>query len=484
VSLNGNVIEDVVFGWPQPVVFGRDGDVSLPVPAGAPFFARLQWRSSTSAAVEDGRGRSYTLQPDQDVRVGAGDVELHLTLVRRYALRRVGAFAPWGSMVWFAAVLATTQVTQQIELITAHRCDWFGIDCKSQDNGINGSPFTAEYLARLLRKDFAGEEVGVLDRIERPPQPVATQSFYMPAGDHGPTTNAGGAAEVAKTPERGQEDRDPVRKIAAKKPRIIATEGKGTAIEQAIASDAKDDRDADGADVKDPDQLDGDHNAEDKEGWGVRDWYDASDARVDQMAIDDTLTEAHERLRIDPDDPDALSLLSYYQYLDQDYDGASQTYQHYIKLYPESAAGYNNHALVYKRRGDYRTEQALYQVALALSPDDVTALNNLAVNLAHQGQFDDALAIMKKLETLDPGEPYADLHRAKIYAAMGEDDIALTFLRKSLEGMKALDTLHHIEFRQDIRIDPAFAKLRETRAFRTLLLEYYGEDTPVPEDAP
>ena len=47
--------------------------------------------------------------------------------------------------------------------------------------------------------------------------------------------------------------------------------------------------------------------------------------------------------------------------------------------------------------------------------------------------------------------------------------------------MQALDTLHHIEFRQDIRLDPSFAKLRETRRFRAILLKYYGDDTPVPE---
>ena len=108
-------------------------------------------------------------------------------------------------------------------------------------------------------------------------------------------------------------------------------------------------------------------------------------------------------------------------------------------------------------------------------------MNNLAVNLAHQKRFDEALAVMKQLETLDPGEPYAELHRAKIHAEMGNDEEAYRYLRSSLEGMAKLDTLHHIEFRQDIRLDPSFAKLRETRRFRAILLEFYGEDTPLKE---
>ena len=88
---------------------------------------------------------------------------------------------------------------------------------------------------------------------------------------------------------------------------------------------------------------------------------------------------------------------------------------------------------------------------------------------------------MKRLETLDPDDDYADLHRAKIYAAMGNDETSMFYLQKSLEGMRALDTLHHIEFRQDIRLDPTFEALRKTVPFRDLLVRYYGKDTPMQE---
>ena len=83
---------------------------------------------------------------------------------------------------------------------------------------------------------------------------------------------------------------------------------------------------------------------------------------------------------------------------------------------------------------------------------------------------------MEQLEELDPGDPYADLHRAKVFANMGKRERALRHLRRALEGAESLDTMHHIEFRQDIRIDPAFDHLRTDRRFVRLLRRHYGED--------
>ena len=105
---------------------------------------------------------------------------------------------------------------------------------------------------------------------------------------------------------------------------------------------------------------------------------------------------------------------------------------------------------------------------------DDHAINNLAVCLAHQGRFEEALALMKQLEVLTPDDAYADLHRAKIYAAMGKEPEAYKHLELSLQRMKQLDTLHNIEFRQDIRVDPALDELRKQDRFRNLLTRYYG----------
>ena len=74
-----------------------------------------------------------------------------------------------------------------------------------------------------------------------------------------------------------------------------------------------------------------------------------------------------------------------------------------------------------------------------------------------------------------PDDPYADLHRSKIYALMGNEAESYIFLEKSLKTMRKLDTLHNIEFQQDIRVDPAFKTMREAKRFKALLVRYYGK---------
>ncbi|MEQ1565027.1 MAG: tetratricopeptide repeat protein [Myxococcota bacterium] len=347
-----------------------------------------------------------------------------------------------------------------------------------------GEALSAEYLARLLRNDLEGEDRGVIENdIERPDaERQQDKQVFMPAGSAGPATKMGGAEQVAPTPIRtlvedalaappiDRQSTDPLPSDAGRPIR---------------AEDQPDPQDgvADGMEV-DPTEDPGDAQdapAEEHEGWGFPEWYDERDKAMDDLEITMMLRHAQHRLRIDPDDAAALSILSYYQYLAQDYAAAKKTYDRYIELFPDDAAGYNNKALVYKREGEYQKEEALYRVALSLEPNDETALNNLGVNLAHQQRFDEALAVMKDLEVIDPADAYADLHRSKIYAEMRDDERALAFLEKALEGMNRLDTLHHIEFRQDIRIDPSFERLRETYRFRAILNKYYGNDSPLEE---
>ena len=114
-----------------------------------------------------------------------------------------------------------------------------------------------------------------------------------------------------------------------------------------------------------------------------------------------------------------------------------------------------------------------------MEPDNSNTENNLAVNLAHQGRFDEAERIMSGLKPAADERPYANLHRAKIAAAKGETKKAIRLLRTALADVDAMDTFHHIEFRQDIRLDPALAKLRKMKKVKRLLRDAYGDQTPI-----
>lgn len=479
-----------------PVQVGGAPPFSLPLPEGVDWLAEVDWSRDGTARVTDATGQRYTLGPDETLEMELGDIAIDLELAPQFRLRRSEAVSWQLSTGWLVVVLLFTIFTSWYDLISSRTCQIFAVTpelavqlgCVEADGGGGEGRFSADYLARLLKEDYAGEEDGTLQRPEQPDDARSNDQIYLPSGGRGPISDMGGAEEVApesvKAP-RSEELPEPEKQEAAEQNVLQVPElpeDVGTVIE-AIPADGMGEKDeGKGEDADDAsDEATPEVAAEEKEGWGLQDWYDERDAILDKMEIDQTVNLAERRLKIDPNDPDALSLLSYYQYLDEDYESAEKTYDRLIELLPEDAAGFNNKALIYKRRGDYKQEEALYRVALALEPMDVTALNNLGVNLAHQGRHSEALSVMQQLEILDPDDAYADLHRAKIYAEMGNDEKAMEYLRLSLEGMAKLDTLHHIEFRQDIRLDPSFAKLRETKRFRAILLEFYGDDAPVLE---
>ena len=484
LHFNDTVVEQRSVPRGRSVTLGRDDTLALPLPAGAPYYARCVWRSSHEVEVVDGRGRQYRLTAREPLSLDAGPVRLDLKLAPQFSLLRSGPLRALGSAVWFLIILMVTNLYTVSSILYERQCVWFGLNCPvPEESGLDGT-FSAEFLQRLLREDFAGEEEGVVAKFEeRPDAEKEAERVFMPAGNKGPITNMGGAEDVSAKPVRSpkSEDAIDIPEVGGDLKSLFMEDSEFTLEEKLNPKEEA----GQGVDIpldreEDPNEA-LDAPSEEEEGWGIQDWYDERDAMMDEIEIVTYIRAARQVLAIDPNDLYALSTLAYYQYLAEEFDDALETYDKYIALAPDQAAGYNNKALTYKRRGDYASEERLYRVALALEPDDVTAMNNLAVCLSHQGRFDEALALMQQLEVLDPGDAYADLHRSKIYAQMGQDDEAYRYLEKSLQGMSQMNTLHMIEFRQDIRVDPSFEKLRETRRFRDILYTYYGQDTPLPE---
>jgi hypothetical protein len=495
VRLGGVVVGEQFIGpGSRAVRLGRHGELPLPVPRGAADLATVRPLARGAYEVVDGRGRRVVVSDRAPQTIQVAGFELLFEVVSRFPLLRSGESRWWEASPWLALVLAGQLLLAPGATFWPHRCEWVGGYDASVDHLLGCAPpqtlaghlastdRVAEFLQRVLAEDYAGSEHGTIERATREEATASHESFYLPAGGQGPATQMGGAEEHGLTEERSPEVESQRPDPSGGAPELLAVEGDDPARRIGVTGPDE----GDGVTAVDPgveeqevEQDASEGIVEDKEGWGVQDWYDAEDQRREQYEIRVMTHYARERLAIDPNSLEALSILSYYQYLSEDFDAALATYDKYIVLATEDAAGYNNKALVYKRRGDYTTEESLYRVALALAPDDVTALNNLAVCLAHQGRHEEALSIMRRLEVLDPDDPYADLHRAKVYAELGDDARVYEYLEKALRGMQELDTLHHIEFRQDIRVDPSFETMRRDPTFRAILVKYYGKESPL-----
>lgn len=479
VRLHGAVVEQRVhwagFG---PIELGGDGPDAIPTPSGRAL-VRAHFEQRTRVRIEpvEPSADPGSLVPGASWRWSNGHgVDVDLDLVPRIPARRRGT-QPGGDVALLVMVLMLAVGVSQASLIAAL------LFPESASASMTVDEPTPELLARLLKRDLDGAEEGVAEYRERPAHDRGMRSLYMPAGqEDGHLERNGGGKERGDEVRRASDpDEEP------------GPEAPESAI--AAASEAGQSGDLQGLEVPDApptprtplladddplrleDLFDPADPIERFVGWGFRDWFDVADARPELEARwKRQLDVARTRLAIDPDDPAALNVVGYYAYLAENSELARQTYDRYTRLHPEDPAGYNNLALTFKRTGDYAEEEALYRRALELDPLDPNVLNNLAVNLAHQGRHGEALRVMEQLEELDPGDPYADLHRAKIYAAMGKRERALRFLRRALEGVQDLDTMHHIEFRQDIRVDPAFDGMRGERRFVRLLRAHYGDE--------
>ncbi len=397
------------------------------------------------------------LREGEEATLSRQGLEVEVGVIRRVRLPRFGF--DQGDAILPAIILTVTLFLAQLQLL-------FSLLVPPQSGGAAAPEPTPEFIARLLNQQYAGEESGRLADEAPRPTGEGIEGFYMPSGHMGPSDRITGGKNVGDRVQDGSAD-------ASAEPTSLPVVEVGNRLlpdqEEAKPDEEPEEEDEEGE--KDAEQI-AKHITR---GWGFTDWYDTEDARKDAEEIKKQLDESGELLEIDPDSAYALSVRAYYEYLSMDYKAARRTYQKFTDLYPEDAAGWNNLALTYKRTGEYQREEELYRIALRLSPFDDHALNNLAVCLAHQGRFEEALQIMEQLEVLIPDDAYADLHRAKIYAAMGDKDKAYRFLQQSLAGMRKLDTLHNIEFRQDIRIDPAFEEMRKEERFTKLLDRFYGD---------
>jgi len=460
--------------WRRRVHLGVDGDDAVPTPGGLPL-ASITWAPGELPSFVDhtAADRVIEMGPDARWRWAMDKVEVEVAAQDHQSARRMPT-DPLGDVGLVVVALALYVGVMQAQL--------FGELMPQPAAPGSGNDVSPELIARLLEKDLDGADEGLTERAQRPDHERKTGDSYLPAGAPGPMTRVGGGPvegpAVVRAPPSEEQALDPPQ-------REPQDDG-----EDALAMDSAplpQDMESPAvapapvlAEQLEPEQRLASQPASAMErfvGWGFRDWFDASVARQEiDPQVERQLNMARRRLKIDPDDFGSLQTVGLYAYLAENVELSVSAYQRLIDLYPEESVGYNNLGLIYKRQGKWNKEEALYRKALELDPSDPVVLENLALNLAHQGRFAEALGIMDLLSDLDPEDPYSDLHRAKIYAAMGRREKAYHYLDRALDHVDEIDTLHQIEFRQDLRLEPLLATMRKEPRFQRMLRQAYGPD--------
>ncbi len=124
--------------------------------------------------------------------------------------------------------------------------------------------------------------------------------------------------------------------------------------------------------------------------------------------------------KLEPDSPETLLALGYYQYwVLKDYGLAKTTFGHVNKLLPGSSEPPQALALVARREGHWDQSIAYFEQALTLDPRNVELLVDAARNYASVRQFPAALKLYDRVLDITPNNPDALAAKAGIYQAQG-----------------------------------------------------------------
>ena len=124
--------------------------------------------------------------------------------------------------------------------------------------------------------------------------------------------------------------------------------------------------------------------------------------------------------KLEPNSPETLLALGYYQYwVLRDYGAAKTTFDRVSKMLPGSSEVPKALGSVARREGHWDQSIAYFEQALALDPRNVELLSDAAWTYAMLRQFPAALKLYDRALDIMPNDPDVMASKARIYQAQG-----------------------------------------------------------------
>ncbi len=186
---------------------------------------------------------------------------------------------------------------------------------------------------------------------------------------------------------------------------------------------------------------------------------------LDQGKTDAAISEFKKAAALEPTDGAALLNLGHaYERADRSAD-AIEAYRRSIELEPGSFYARNNLGVLYDKQGKYDQAIGEFQKALDSEPKNAMALKNLETAKKNNAVAQERAAQISRAEKeaeANPNDPKPAYQLARLHASHGKKDASIEWLGKAIQrGYRDFAYL---------KVDPAFAGIRDEREFQLLLL--------------